>query len=110
MSYNIILSDKFQRRAKKLGKKYHSFKADLIELVQSLLENPIQGEALGKDCYKIRMAITSKNKGKSGGARLITCVKIENENIYFLSIYDKSDQSTIEDDEINDLLKSEGLF
>ena len=110
MSYNIILSDKFQRRAKKLSKKYHSFKADLIEIAQSLRENPIQGEALGKDCYKVRLAISSKNKGKSGGARLITCVKIQKGNIYFLSIYDKSEQSTIEDYEIDDLLKAEGLL
>jgi hypothetical protein len=30
------------------------------------MENPTQGTPLGKDCYKIRMAISSKNKGKNG--------------------------------------------
>ncbi len=107
---NIILSDHFKRKAKALAKKYHSFKTDLVELSVSLQENPQQGDALGKDCFKVRMAIASKNKGKSGGARVITCVKIEAENIYFLSIYDKSDQSTIEDDEIDVILKDLGLL
>ena len=106
---NIILSDRFKRNAKTLAKKYHSFKADLAELANSLRENPEQGVPLGKDCYKVRMAIKSKNKGKSGGARIITCVKIEAENIYLLSVYDKSTQSSIEDDEIDDILNELGL-
>ena len=106
---NIILSDRFKRKAKALAKKHHSFKADLIDLGNALRENPQQGTPLGKDCFKVRMAISSKNKGKSGGARVITCVKIEAENIYFLSIYDKSSQSSIEDDEIDEILKELGL-
>ncbi len=68
------------------------------------------GEPLGKDCYKVRMAISSKNKGKSGGARLITCVKIVDDTIYLLSIYDKSEQETMDDDEIDEVLKSLGLM
>jgi hypothetical protein len=55
------------------------------------------------------MAIESKNIGKSGGARVITCVKIVNETIYLSSIYDKSSQSTIKDNELNELLKEAGI-
>ena len=106
---NIILSDSFKRKAKILARKYHSFKDDLLKFAINLKENPIQGTALGKDCYKVRIAITSKNKGKSGGARVITCVKIEDENIYLLSIYDKSTQDNIEEKEIDAILKALGL-
>lgn len=79
-------------------------------MTEALQANPIMGEPLGKDCYKVRMAISSKNKGKSGGARLITCVKIVHETIYLLSIYDKSEQETIADEEIDAVLISLGLL
>ena len=72
MNYNIIAVPTFRKELKKLAKKYHSLKADLALLFESLENNPEQGTALGKNCYKIRLAIASKGKGKSGGARLIT--------------------------------------
>jgi len=56
------------------------------------------------------MHIKSKNTGKSGGARVITCVKIVAEKIYLLTIYDKSEQSTITDKERDELLKENGLL
>jgi hypothetical protein len=59
-----------------LAKKYPSLKSDFTDFLESLAENPTQGTPLGKDCYKIRMAISSKNKGKSGGARIITNVYV----------------------------------
>ena len=77
--------------------------------MDSLEENPIQGEALGKDCYKIRVSIKSKGRGKSGGARVITRVKVVNQTVYLLSIYDKSEKDSISDKELNDLLSLAGL-
>jgi mRNA-degrading endonuclease RelE of RelBE toxin-antitoxin system len=90
----------FAKDIKDLKKKYRSIDSDFETFIESLLENPFQGDGLGNDCYKVRMAIKSKNRGKSGGARVITCVKIINETIYLLSIYDKSSQSTIKDNEL----------
>lgn len=106
----IIPSPKFEREIKRLAKKHRSVSYDFRLLLESLQVNPTMGEPLGKDCYKVRMAISSKNKGKSGGARLITCVKIVNDTIYLLSIYDKSEQDTIHDDEIDAVLQSLGLM
>lgn len=106
MSYNLIITPPFERDVKVLLKKYKSLKDDLSALFGSLESEPIQGKSLGKDCYKIRMAITSKGKGKSGGARVITCVKITSDNIYLLSIYDKSEKEDISDKELNELLKN----
>ena len=79
-------------------------------MTESLQENPTMGKPLGRDCYKVRMAISSKNQGKSGGARVITCVKIVDDTLYLLSIYDKSEQENIPDDEIDAVLKSLGLL
>jgi mRNA-degrading endonuclease RelE of RelBE toxin-antitoxin system len=99
----------FAKDIKALKKKYRSIDSDFEKFIESLLEDPLQGDGLGNDCYKVRMAIESKNKGKSGGARVITCVKIVNETIYLLSIYDKSNQSTITDKALNELLKEAGI-
>jgi len=106
----ILTIDNFDRELKNLVKKYPSIGVDLKYLLESLLENPFQGDALGKDCYKVRMAISAKNKGKSGGARVITCVKITNEVITLLSVYDKSTQSDIADKFLIQLLKKNNLL
>lgn len=79
-------------------------------MVDSLKEEPKQGQPLGKDCYKIRMAITSKGKGKSDGSRVITCVKIIASSVFLLSIYDKGDKESISDKELDELLKLAGLL
>lgn len=105
MSYNLIITPTFERDIKPLLKKYKSLKTDLVTLFESLESKPAQGKSLGKGCFKIRLAISSKGKGKSGGARLITCVKITSENVFLLSIYDKSDKEDISDKELAELLK-----
>lgn len=80
-------------------------KEDFAGLIESLEGNPVQGESLGNNCYKIRLALKSKGRGKSGGARVITCVYLADEEIILVSIYDKSDQSTITNEVIQDRLK-----
>jgi mRNA-degrading endonuclease RelE of RelBE toxin-antitoxin system len=105
MNYNIIITPAFERDAKPMLKKYKSLKTDLSGLFESLEKEPTQGKPLGKDCYKIRMAITSKGKGKSGGARVIARVKIISEKVFLLTIYDKSEKEDISDKELNELLK-----
>ncbi len=105
MNYNIISTKVFERNLKTIFKKYRSIKDDLVILKHELLENPKTGIYLGKDVYKIRLAIKSKGKGKSGGARVITHVKITNNTIYLLSIFDKSGSDNISDNEIKKLLK-----
>jgi hypothetical protein len=105
MSFNIYTTDFFDKELKKLAKKYPSVKNDFKALVDSLKEEPKQGQPLGKDCYKIRMAISSKGKGKSGGSRVISCAKIVAESVFLLSIYDKSDKESISDKELDNLLK-----
>lgn len=109
MSFKVYSSDYFEKELKKLAKKYPSIKNDYKTLVDSLIENPKQGDALGKDCYKIRMAITSKGRGKSGGSRVISCVKIVAESVFLLSIYDKSAKENISDKKLDELLKMAGI-
>jgi hypothetical protein len=110
MNFNVIVTTGFKKHAKSIGKKHHSLKTDIEALIVSLEQDPTQGEPLGKDCYKVRMAITSKGKGKSGGSRVITCVKVVDQNVYLLTIYDKSEKESISDKELNELLRLAGLL
>ena len=87
-------------------------KSDLENLIISLEENPMQGDELSPGIRKIRMAITSKGRGKSGGARVITytIVIAENEGrVYLMDIYDKADYSTVDVAIIRDLIHELGL-
>ena len=86
MSYKITVSDEFLKQLKPLAKRYPSIKQDLITLQDDLIENPIQGDLLGTNLYKVRLKIRSKNKGKSGGARVVTYVLIEDETIHLVTI------------------------
>ena len=86
-----------------MAKKYPSLKSDLTQLIELLTSEPEQGKALGNNFYKIRLAITSKGKGKSGGARVITYLKITDTTVFLTSIYDKSEKSTITDKELEQI-------
>jgi mRNA-degrading endonuclease RelE of RelBE toxin-antitoxin system len=98
MSFNIIATEEFRKAFKKLAKRYRSLANDFKEFTKSLAENPFQGDELTPGVRKIRLAITSKGKGKSGGARVITytiTVSEESGDVYLIDLYDKSDYSTV---------------
>ncbi len=104
MSYKLLTTEKFDRQLKRLAKKHASIKKDLTELFTSLGNEPQQGTPLGMGCYKIRLAIKSKNKGKSGGGRVITFVQVEDETVFLLAIYDKAEKESLADGELETLL------
>lgn len=106
MSFSVYSTSKFEKELKKLSKKFPSLKKEYPEFLISLKEDPQQGIPLGKECYKIRLSIASKGKGKSAGARVITYVYIAGKAIYLLSIYDKSEKETLTPNELEYLLKS----
>jgi mRNA-degrading endonuclease RelE of RelBE toxin-antitoxin system len=103
--YKVITTKKFRDEATALKRKYPNIKQDFLELAEILKEDPITGHTnLGKDCYKIRMQISDKGKGQSGGARLIINVVIKNSEVYILSVYDKGGKETVTDGELIKLL------
>ncbi len=106
MSYKVKSLDVFEKQAKRLIKKYASLKDELLELIQLLNENPEEGTPIGKHCYKIRISISSKGKGKSGGARVITNFYITEDTVYLLSIYDKSEKENLTNKELEELLNN----
>jgi mRNA-degrading endonuclease RelE of RelBE toxin-antitoxin system len=105
MNYSVLAIPPFDKQLKRLAKKYPSLKKEYAELIGSLQQHPDQGTPIGNHCYKIRLALASKGKGKSGGARVITYVQVVHHSVYLLSIYDKSEQADIEDSDLKTLLK-----
>jgi len=101
----ITFTPDFRREYKRLAKKYLSLNADMQDLVAELQENSTIGTALGNNTYKIRLAIASKNKGKSSGARVITYFITDDNELYLLSIYDKSEQIDISDKALKYLIE-----
>ncbi|MBK7341179.1 MAG: type II toxin-antitoxin system RelE/ParE family toxin [Saprospiraceae bacterium] len=105
MSYSVELSDNFKKEAKRLVKKYRSLKTELAKLFTELEENPTLGTPLGNDIYKIRLAIASKNKGKSGGARVLSFVKVTQTTVLLFSIYSKGEVDNLTEKQIQELIK-----
>jgi len=105
MNYKVEVTAKFKKHVKHLLKKFPSLKQELNVLTNSLETEPTQEIGIGFDCYKIRLAIASKGKGKSGGARVITHVQVTKTTVYMLTIYDKSEQENISDNEVKEFLR-----
>ena len=101
--------DEFEHRAKALCRKYPSFEKDYDTFLDELEKNPFAGESLGNHTYKYRMAIASKGKGKSGGARVITYNVHRKQDdefvITLMTIYDKSEISNVSDNYLRDLVQ-----
>lgn len=105
MSYKIFSTLRFERELKRLAKKFPSLKAEFALLVDTLRNNPTSGTSLGNHCYKIRLAIVSKGKGKSGGARVITYVYVQMETVYLLTMYDKGERSDLKPNELKEIVQ-----
>jgi mRNA-degrading endonuclease RelE of RelBE toxin-antitoxin system len=105
MGFKIIPTDKFKKEAKRLIRKYPSVKTELRELENILLNSPDHGKPLGNNTFKVRIGIKSKGKGKSGGGRVITYLVTENQEVYLMLIYDKSEFESVNNKIIAQLIE-----
>ena len=116
MKVTVRVAKSFKKQAKPLLKKYPSLIGELFQLELDLKENPRMGTHLGNDTYKIRLASKSKNKGKSGGFRVISHLETEilgftefdgdNTTVILITIYSKSETAIITDKELKDLIRN----
>ena len=113
MKYEFYSTQEFIKELKALSKKYKSLKDDVKKLQEEFVANPNLGISLGDGLRKIRLNITSKNTGKSGGARVIShelLIEVgttdETKSVAFISIYDKSEYDTADLDIIKKIVKN----
>ncbi|MDR3694759.1 type II toxin-antitoxin system RelE/ParE family toxin [Mucilaginibacter sp.] len=110
MNIKVIPTDGFTKELKRLSKKHPGLLSDIAELSKELKVNPIKGADLGQNVYKIRMAVSGTNKGKSGGARVITFVVLVRETVFLAEIYLKNENDTVDADRVIHRLQNEGLI
>lgn len=107
MNLKIISLDSFKKDAKKIYKKNKKLPIDLKTLNDTLNENPKAGIELSSDLYKIRLENSSSNTGKSGGFRIIYYYLDNNENLYLLKIYSKTETPNIKEEVLVKILKEQ---
>ncbi|CAN5141735.1 hypothetical protein BH09BAC6_BH09BAC6_31620 [soil metagenome] len=110
MTFTVVLTSGFKKDLKHIAKKHRSILADLSRLITQLVENPKIGDDLGGNVYKIRLAISGTSKGKSGGARVITYVKVIRHTVILAEIYLKSEFDTVDVDAVIKRLSNEGYI
>jgi len=106
MSYSVISTHRFEKELKRLAKKFPSLKSEFANLIAEISENPEKGTFIGNSCYKIRLAIDSKGKGKRGGARVITHLYVAAETVYLLTIYDKGEKADLKPYELKEIIEN----
>jgi len=108
----IISTELFSKEFKRLQKKYPSIKSDLSKLIIDIRNHPLQGIDLGHNIRKIRFAITSKGKGKSGGARIITLnvlANVADQKIILVTLFDKGEIENISKEKILSIIDQLGF-
>ncbi|WP_295651987.1 type II toxin-antitoxin system RelE/ParE family toxin [uncultured Mucilaginibacter sp.] len=109
MSFNVKITPEFDKSLKQIAKKHKSVKNDILNLINELEEHPTMGTSLGNNLYKVRLALSGTSKGKSGGARVITYVKISRETVVLAQIYLKSEFDTVDESGILKRLSDDGI-
>jgi mRNA-degrading endonuclease RelE of RelBE toxin-antitoxin system len=87
------------------GEKFPSLKKEFAGLIDDIVKDPVTGTPIGNNCYNVRLAISSKGKGKSGGARVITYLYIQTETVYLLTLYDKSEKADLKTNELKEMIQ-----
>lgn len=110
MVFDVLFSSSFKRELKRIAKKHKQILKDISQLSDDLSNDPKIGTDLGHNVYKIRLSITGTSRGKSGGARVITYVKLINKTVILAEIYLKNEHETADVESIIDRLNNEGLL
>lgn len=110
MSFEVRTTPDFERSLKRVAKKHRSIREDISALIQQLEQEPHLGVQLRTNLYKIRLNISSLNKGKSGGARVITYVLVSRETVFLAEIFIKSESETIDEDSMIKRLTEQGYI
>lgn len=101
---NFNTSELFDKQAKKLSKKYRSIATDLSSFIDNFDLHHQSSTLIKNSLYKVRIKNSDKNRGKSGGYRVYYYIKSQ-ENIYLLTIYDKSEIESINEEILTELIE-----
>lgn len=98
VSKEFIDLPSFTKRWKELGLNDEDYRE-----LQNLIIKGIHADPLGTDCHKIRFSPSRLNKGKNTSSRIIYIDFIEKGNVYFITVFSKSDEANITRTELADI-------
>jgi len=101
---NFETTNLFDKQAKRLSKKYKNIKSDLTRLLREFDDYHQNAIEIKSNLYKIRLANSSKNRGKRAGFRIYYYIKIK-QTVYMLTVYDKSEVEMIDEELLQDLIR-----
>lgn len=102
---SIEETDTFAKAVKKLQKRFKNIENDCNKFIDTIKTTDNLGTDLGGGVYKVRIANSDKQTGKSSGYRLISYLKLIDNTLYLMYIYDKSDLDTVSEKQIDTLIK-----
>ena len=97
-------TDTFNKAVKTLKKRFRSIDQDWLAFVNSIQTDEDLGICLGDGIYKTHIANSDKHSGTSGGYRLISYLKLVDNELYLIYIYDKSDFENLSENKIDQLI------
>lgn len=103
--FSVFESVTYKHSKKQLKKRFRQIDSDVNQFLHSLESVNDLGISLGDGIYKVRIANSDKNKGKSAGYRLITLLKVIESHIHLIYIYDKSDLENITEKELDEMVR-----
>ena len=103
-SLEVVRVKTYEKAVIKLRKRFVHIEDDVELFLSTMSKIDDLGVHLGNGTYKVRIANSDKKSGKSGGYRLISYLKLVDNELYLLYIYDKSDYENISEQEIDNLV------
>jgi len=99
--FQVFKSATFLKTEKRLAKRYPSVSGD-VEHFLSVVESPENlGIPLGKNIFKARIANKDAKRGKSGGYRLLSYLRLEEGRLILLYLYSKTDLANVTEEELD---------
>jgi len=102
--YRVVEQLLYQKAFKKLSKTYKNIDKDVDKFLESIKEKDDLGIELKSNIFKVRVANSDKNRGKSVGYRLISYLAIIKNELHLLYIYDKSKLVNLTEKEIDEII------
>jgi len=107
--YTVVEQELYKKAIKKLSKTYRNIDLDIKDFLKSINTKEDLGIELKSNVFKVRVANSDKNKGKSAGYRLISYLSIVESELHLLYIYDKSKLVNVTEKEVDELVTKQIL-
>jgi mRNA-degrading endonuclease RelE of RelBE toxin-antitoxin system len=102
--FEIVEHALYEKAFKKLSKRYKNIENDIGDFLKNVKSSKDLGVVLKSNVYKVRIANSNKNRGKSAGYRVLTYLALIDNKLHMLYIYDKSDMGNLTEKQVDEMI------